>query len=128
MSFDLFNGRCPYCDAMFIERKGYDLHMIQCEAQEAELHRQQQLMADPSNVRRLPGAPVPENETVAKTVEMLEEMLVQAKRGEVRSIAMAWTDKNRKVLRQWHNNGEYMILVGGVSWLLHDMNHGNRED
>lgn len=122
MSFDLFNGRCPYCDAMFRVRQDYDLHMVKCEAQEAELHRQQQLSHYPENVRRLPGAPVPGLESVKATVEILEEMLAAAKRGDVRSIAMTYSDGGRQMHVRWHNNGEFMKLLGAVSWLAHEMN------
>lgn len=74
-----------------------------------------------SNVKQLPGAPDPETIPVQKTIEMLEHLLERAKRGDVRSLAVVYTDGGKKVVTDWHNNGQYMTLVGGVSWLINRM-------
>lgn len=76
----------------------------------------------------LPGAPVPGYQVVPETVEILRGMLALAERGEVRSLAIAYTDADRKVVTNWHNNGEYFLMIGGVAWLQQRMLEGSNTD
>lgn len=74
-----------------------------------------------NKVVSLDGKTVAGNEPVIATVELLRGLLAGAEAGDVRSIAMAWTDGNHKVITSWHNNGEYFFLIGGVAWLQQRM-------
>lgn len=74
-----------------------------------------------SNVRQMPGAPLPEGEPVPVTIEILEELLAMARKGDVRSVAIAWTDNTPVVFTKWAHNHEYFKLQGAVAQLLHRM-------
>lgn len=74
-----------------------------------------------NNLAILPGAPVPEGDPVPVTVALLEELLGLAKRGDVRSVAIAWTDNTPVVFTKWAHNHEYFKLQGAVAQLLHRM-------
>lgn len=74
-----------------------------------------------TNLALLPGAPIPEGEPVPVTIELLEELLDKARRGEVRSLAVAWTDNTPVVFTKWAHNHEYFKLQGAAAQLLHRM-------
>lgn len=74
-----------------------------------------------SNILLLPGAPTPEQEPVKGTIELLEKLLESARRGEVRSIAVAWTENCSTASTDWFNNHEHYKLQGAVAQLLHDL-------
>ena len=74
-----------------------------------------------SNVSLLPGSPVPDGAPVPVAVELLEELLEMAKREDVRSLAVAWTDNTPVVFTKWAHNHEYFKLQGAVAQLLHRM-------
>lgn len=74
-----------------------------------------------SNVKILPGAPQPEGSPVPNTIALLEELLEAAKRGDVRSVAVAWTDNTPEVLTATAHNNEHYKLQGAVAQLLHRM-------
>ena len=73
------------------------------------------------SVEKLPGAPDPINVPVQSTVELLEELLVKAKQGDVRSIAIAYTDAAGGCQTRWINNHEFYKLMGCVSQLTFNM-------
>ena len=74
-----------------------------------------------TNLSLLPGAPTPEGEPVPVAIALLEELLEMAKRGDVRSLAVAWTDNTPVVFTKWAHNHEYFKLQGAVAQLLHRM-------
>lgn len=76
-----------------------------------------------SNVMQLPGAPTPETDPVPETVELIERMLEKAKSGEIRSVAVAYTLEGRGTITNWHNNGEFYVLMSSVAVLHHEMLH-----
>lgn len=80
-----------------------------------------------TNIRTLPGAPVPGNEPVAAVVEHLRERLKQAETGEIRSVATVCTLENGNISTAWNANGEFWKLVGAIDWLKHRMLSGEQE-
>ena len=74
-----------------------------------------------SNVKILPGAPIPEGQPVQVTVDFLQELLDAARRGEVRSVAACWTDCTQVVFTKWAHNAEFFKLQGAAAQLLHRM-------
>lgn len=74
-----------------------------------------------TNVTKLPGAPTPDVDPVTDTVELLEKLLAKAKTGELRSVAVAYTDCTASVMTVWNSNREFYKLLGGVTQLIHEM-------
>jgi len=78
-----------------------------------------------SNVRQLPGVAINESEPVPGTIELLESLLVMAKEGTLRSVAVAFTKHERQIVTDWHSNNEFFTLIGGVAWLQKRMLDGS---
>lgn len=74
-----------------------------------------------TNVTKLPGAPTPEGQPVQETIELIESLLEKAKTGELRSIAVAYTDDSPAIMTVWSSNREFYKLFGGVAQLMHEM-------
>lgn len=74
-----------------------------------------------SNIRQMPGAPLPEGSVIPQTVALLEELLEKARTGEVKSVAMAYIDGAGDVSTRWAHNKEWWALQGAVAQLLHRM-------
>ncbi len=80
-----------------------------------------------SNVKQLPGAPTPDNAPVPEIVELIEKMLELAKKGDIRSVAVAYTLDGRGCITNWHNNGEFYVLMSSVAVLHYEMLKGTIE-
>lgn len=74
-----------------------------------------------SNIRMMPGAPLPEGAVIVQSVALLEELLAKAKAGELTSVAVAWTDHTDNVYTKWAHNHEFFKLQGAAAQLLHRM-------
>lgn len=70
-----------------------------------------------SGVRALPGVPLPEGVVVESVVELLEELLVKAKAGEITSVAVAYTNHTDSSYTRWAHNYQWWKLVGCVAQL-----------
>lgn len=80
-----------------------------------------------SNVKVMPGAPIPGNEPVPEVIEQLRQRLAQAESGEIRSIATVATMGNGNISTAWNANGELWQLIGAIDWLKHRMLSGEQE-
>jgi len=80
-----------------------------------------------SNVKVMPGAPIPGNDPVPAVVEYLKERLSEAERGQIRAIATACVSDQGGISTGWINNGNYWKLIGGIDWLKHRMHSGEEE-
>lgn len=80
-----------------------------------------------SNVKQLPGAPTPDNAPVPETVALIEKMLDLAKKGDIRSVAVAYTLDGRGTITNWHNNNEFYVLMSSVAVLHHEMLNATKE-
>lgn len=74
-----------------------------------------------SRVHVLPGSPVPGYEPVPEVVEHLEELLAQAKRGEVRALAVVSVEPDGGVNSRSTTQGHFWKLLGGLTVLQHRM-------
>lgn len=70
----------------------------------------------------LPGDPVPE------VLVILRGLLADAERGNVRSIALTWTDSSRSIFTNWHSDNDYFALMGGAGFLHHRLMQGVKID
>ena len=73
------------------------------------------------------GAPL-STEPVPETIAMLRGLLAEAEQGNVRSIALAWTDSGRSIFTTWHSDNEYFNLIGGAGYLHYRMMLGVKND
>lgn len=78
-----------------------------------------------SNVKVMPGAPIPGNDPVPAVVEYLKERLAEAERGEIRAIATASVSDRGGIYTGWITNGSFWMLIGGIDWLKHRMHSGD---
>lgn len=78
-----------------------------------------------TNIKVMPGAPVPGDDPVPEVVKYLEERLAEAKRGEIRAIATASVSYQGGISTGWINNGNFWKLIGGIDWLKHRMHSGD---
>lgn len=81
-----------------------------------------------SNVKLLPGAPVPGLDPVPEVVEVLEEFLAAAKDGSLRSIALAGIRANGDAFTSWEDgakDGTFKI-IGAIDWLKDRIFHAIR--
>lgn len=62
-----------------------------------------------------------------ETVELIEKMLELAKKGDIRSVAVAYTLDGRGTITNWHNNNEFYVLMASVSVLHHEMLNATKE-
>lgn len=69
-----------------------------------------------------PGDPVPE------VLMILRGLLAEAERGNVRSIALTWTDGGRSIFTNWHSDNDYFALMGSAGFLHHRMLVGSKID
>lgn len=79
----------------------------------------------PSNIKVMPGSPIPGDDPVPEVVKYLEERLAEAKRGEIRAIATASVSYQGGISTGWVNNGNFWKLIGGIDWLKHRMHSGD---
>jgi|GEM_PF-5690092 hypothetical protein len=70
----------------------------------------------------LPGEPVPE------VLVILRGMLAEAEQGNVRSLALTWTDSGRSIFTNWHSDNDYFALMGGAGFLHHRLMLGVKTD
>jgi len=70
----------------------------------------------------LPGDPVPE------VLVILRGLLADAERGNVRSIALTWTDSGRSIFTNWNSDNDYFALMGGAGFLHHRLMQGVKID
>jgi hypothetical protein len=80
-----------------------------------------------SNVKVMPGAPVPGTDPVPEVVEQLRKRLAQAESGEIRAIATVAILENGNISTAWNSNGGFWTLVGAIDWLKHRMLSGEVE-
>jgi hypothetical protein len=74
-----------------------------------------------TNIQKFPGAPDHQCEPVQNSIDLLEELLAKAKSGELRSVAVAYTEEGDGVHSCWSNNHELYKLAGVVGQLLHNL-------
>lgn len=65
----------------------------------------------------LTGAHTPATEPVADVVRKLEEMLVKAKTGEIRSVAIAAVTTEMRTLTVYDSENQIFQLLGAISYL-----------
>lgn len=70
-----------------------------------------------SNVHLMPGATVPMGEPVSETVDLLERLLVMARAGNLRSVAVVYSFGDHGLRTDWNSENEFFALIGGVGWL-----------
>lgn len=82
-----------------------------------------------SNIKLLPGAPIPGLEPVPEVVEVLEEFLEAAKNGSLRSIALAGIRANGDAFTTWEDGGKKgtFQIMGAMDWLKDRMFTALRE-
>lgn len=79
-----------------------------------------------SNIHVMPGGTVPPGEPVKAAVELLENLLVKAKSGELRAVAVSYMLGERRIVTDWHSDTDYFALIGGVGWLHQRMLEGSK--
>lgn len=67
-----------------------------------------------SKVVALDGQPVAEPRIDLNVVEFLEERLAAAKRGEIFSVGIIWSDPSEKVFHNWAGNNRHAIAAGTI--------------
>lgn len=80
-----------------------------------------------SNIKVMPGSPVPGKDPVPEVVEHLRQRLAQAESGEIRSVATVATMESGNISTAWNSNGEFWKLLGAIDWLKHRMISGDQE-
>lgn len=68
------------------------------------------------------GGCTPPDQSVPETVRLLEDMLLKARSGEIRSVAIVGVKTNGHVVSAYHSEDQYYTLLGAASWLAHRMN------
>ena len=69
-----------------------------------------------SNVKSIHGSAIP-GQPVPEVVEMLEDMLEEARSGSLRSVAMVGVRESNEVLTYYHSEDNFFTLLGGVACL-----------
>lgn len=98
-----------------------DRYCLRCVGAGGAVLRHRGWVAWMSNVRQMPGSPLPTGSIVPQTVDLLEELLAKAKAGEIQSVAVAWTNGGGDVYSKWAHNKEWWVLVGAATQLVHRM-------
>lgn len=75
----------------------------------------------PGNVAVFPGASTPHNVAEPGVVELLQDWLAQAQRGELKAVALAAVTGAGAARTNWHHIDQYPALVGAVSCLTFRM-------
>lgn len=81
-----------------------------------------------TNVKVMPGAPIPGNDPVPAVVEHLRNRLAQAERGEIRAVATACILDGANISTGWSANGNVWPLLGSIDWLKYRMLSGHEDD
>ncbi len=69
-----------------------------------------------SNVKSIHGTSVP-GQPVPEVVDLLEDMLEEARSGSLRSVAMVGVKESNEVLTYYHSEDNFFTLLGGVACL-----------